>query len=175
MFLEISVIALGMIIAYFMTQVPVLALNFEFMNTGVIYPDYLLMYLIFFALYRGEFAGIWLGFFAGLLEDGAVWVLSDATREYVPVIGIHASIYSLTGFILGKMNRIFDRYNMAPIVLLVLGTTFVVRLLTWILQGVLGEMNRNFVLVGPALYTALISPIFFTVLSWLYRIRPGEP
>ncbi|MCB1324742.1 MAG: rod shape-determining protein MreD [Spirochaetales bacterium] len=173
MFLEISVVTLGMMVSYFLTEIQLLKLNFDFLDTGVVHPDFLLIFLIFFALYRGELVGIWVGFFAGLLMDGTLWRISEG-GNYVSVIGVHASIYSLAGFILGKMNRIFDRYRLAPLFVLVLGTGIVVRFLAWTMAGIFLEFNRSHAIVVPALYTAVLAPIWFALLSWVYRIQPGE-
>ncbi|MCB1171938.1 MAG: rod shape-determining protein MreD [Leptospiraceae bacterium] len=174
MMLELLVIALGMGVSYFLNDVKLLSLNFEFMNTGEIAPDFLLILVIFFALYRGEFSGLWIGFFAGLLEDGIVWYILPETGEVVPLIGIHTLIYSLTAFAIGKSNHYFDQYNSAPIVVLVLVVTLLVRLSVWTLHGLLTEFNATYSIIGPAIYTGLFSPIWFALLAWVYRIHQGE-
>jgi len=174
MFLELSVIAVGIVVSFFLKDVNFLALNVSFFNTGLIYPDFLLIFLIFFALNKGEFSGIWIGFFAGLLEDSAILSFSQATHEFVPIIGTHAIIYTITGFILGKINRIVDRESQAPMMVVSLVTTFAVRVLTWILMGIIVDFNKSYSFIGPAIFTAIISPIWFTLLSWLYRIKPEE-
>ncbi|MBX7059689.1 MAG: rod shape-determining protein MreD [Leptospirales bacterium] len=171
MLIESGVIALGMAICYFLKDIQFLSLNFSFMNTGIINPDFLLMFVIFFALFRGELTGLWVGFFAGLLEDSANWVVGQSSAEFTPLIGIHSLIYALSGFFLGKINRVIDRRRTLPIIVLVLISTFVVRILTWLLQGIVDDFNKNYSLFGPALYTAFIAPLWFTLMGWIYRIR----
>lgn len=170
MLIETGVIALGMALCYFLKDIQFLSLNFNFLNTGVINPDFLLMFVIFFALFRGEFSGLWIGFFAGLLEDSANWVIGGGDAEFSALIGIHSLIYSLSGFFLGKINRVIDRRQTLPIMVLVLAATFVVRFLTWLLQGIVEDFNSNYSLLGPAIYTALLAPIWFAVMAWVYRI-----
>lgn len=174
MILETSVIALGMGVSYFLNEFKLLSLNFEFMNTGQIGPDFLLILIIFFAIFKGEFSGIWIGFFSGLMEDGVVWYITSTTNEVVSLIGIHTLIYSVTGFTIGKVNHYFDHYNTAPIIVLVLGVTILVRFSVWSLHGILTGFNNDYAILGPALYTGFFAPVWFALLSWIYRIQPGD-
>ncbi len=174
MFLEISVIALGILVSFFLKDVNFLSLDFSFLNTGVIYPDFLLIFLIFFSLQKGEFAGIWIGFFSGLLEDSAIISFSARAGDFAPLIGTHAVIYTITGYVLGRINRVVDKESMLPIFVLVLCSTIAVRALTWLLMGIAVEFNKSYSFVGPALYTGLLSPIWFFILGWIYRIKPEE-
>ena len=174
MLLESGLIALGMVISYFLKDIQFLSLTFDFLETGTIGPDFLLIFVIFFSLFRGEFVGLWVGFFAGILEDGANWVFYNSSGAFVPIVGIHALVYSIAGFALGKISQVFDRYQTAPIIALVFVSAFVVRFFAWTIQGIVEDFNKNYSLVGPAVYTAIISPIWFTFLGWLYRIKAAE-
>ncbi len=162
MFLEASVIAIGVLISFYLKGLNFLAFNF-------VYPDFLIIFLIYFALRRGEFSGIWIGFFAGLLEDSAILFFSDGQNAFVHVIGTHMLFYTLTGYILGKLNRIIDRDSMMPVMVVVLVTTVIVRIcvkgLTWVIQ----DINQNYDIFGTAVYTAALAPVWFFVLSWVYR------
>ncbi|MCR9140792.1 MAG: rod shape-determining protein MreD [bacterium] len=175
MLIEVGLIILGMLISYFLKDIQFLSLSFEFLNTGIIGPDFLLIFVIFFSLFRGEFVGLWVGFFAGILEDGANWVLGGATGGgFVPIVGIHSLVYSITGFALGKLSQIFDRYQTAPIIALVFVSAFLVRFLAWSIQGIVEDFNKNYSLIGPAVFTAIIAPIWFSFLGWLYRVKAAE-
>ncbi len=170
MLIELGAIAAGMVVSYFLKDVQFLSLNFSFLYSGIIHPDFLLIFIMFFALSKGEFSGTWVGFFSGLMEDGANWVFNKESEEFVTIIGIHSLVYSLAAFSVGKARQFFDRQNSISLIFTVLFTTALIRLLTWILQGLLVEFNRNYVVIGPAIYTALIAPVWFTLLSWAYRI-----
>ncbi len=172
--IEGLLIGVGMVISYFLKDIQFLSLTFEFMNTGTIGPDFLLIFVIFFSLFRGEFVGLWVGFFSGLMEDGANWIMGSGPGDFLPIVGIHALVYSLAGFILGKMSHVFDRYQAAPIIALVFAAALLVRFFAWTIQGLVEDFNRNYSLVGPAVYTGLIAPIWFTFLGWLYRIKPAD-
>ena len=162
MFLEILVIGIGILISFFLKDINFLALNY-------IYPDFLIIFLIYFALRRGEFSGIWIGFFSGLLEDSAILSFSSSAGKYVPVIGTHMLIYTLGGYILGKINRIIDRESMALVVLVVFGTTLLTRICIWFVNGVLQDFNKNYDIIGTTVYTALLAPVWFWILAWVYR------
>lgn len=174
MLIEAGLITLGLLISYFLKDIQFLSLQFDFLNTGTIGPDFLLIFVVFFSLFRGEFVGMWVGFFAGLLEDGANWVLGGTTGTFVPIVGIHALVYTIAGFALGKLSQVFDRYQTAPIIALVFVTALIVRFFAWTLQGIVEDFNKNYSLIGPAAFTAIISPIWFSFLGWFYRIKAAE-
>lgn len=162
MLLETIVVAVGILVSFFLKDVNFLALNY-------VYPDFLLMFLIYFSLRRGEFSGIWIGFFSGLLEDSSILSFSDRVGQFAPLIGTHMFYYTLAGFTLGKLNRIIDRRSMVPVVLVVFGTTLLVRICIWLTTGILQDFNKNYSFVSVAVYSALLAPIWFWLLSWLYR------
>ena len=131
-FLELVVIALGMLVSFYLQ-------NIQFLMVSNVYPDFLLTFLIYFALRRGEFSGIWIGFFAGMLEDAAPFGYAQDANIYV--IGNHMLFYTITGFILGKLNRIIDRDSMVPVVMVVFITAILVRCCIWLLYGVIMDFN----------------------------------
>ena len=172
MLLDLLVIVLGLIFSYFLKDINFLSMTFDF--TGAIYPDFLLIFVIFFALRRGEFSGLWIGFFAGLLEDSNLLSFAQSTNTYNSIIGVHAIIYTLAGFILGKLNRIVDKDSTIPIMFVVLCTTFLCRLFVWMIMGFLDESNASYSFFGPAIYTAILAPIWFLLLGWTYRQTTEE-
>ncbi len=171
MLLEALVIIAGLVISYFLKDVNFLTINWDF--TGVVFPDFLLIFIIFFALRRGEFSGLWIGFFAGLLEDSTILSFSDSQGAHVHIIGVHATIYTLAGFILGKLNRIVDKDSTVPIMFVVFSTTFLCRLLVWLLIGFMEESNASYSFFGPAIYTAILAPVWFYLLGVAYR-QPAD-
>lgn len=172
MLLDFGVIIVGLVFSFFLKDINFLSITFDF--TGAIYPDFLLIFIIFFALRRGEFSGLWIGFFAGLLEDSAILSFSESSQEYVSIIGVHAIIYTLAGFILGKLNRIVDKDSTIPIMFVVFSTTFLCRLFVWLLMGFLDESSASYSFFGPAVYTAILAPVWFFLLGWTYRQTSEE-
>ena len=167
MILEAAVIAVGIVVSFFLKDVNFLALS-------SVYPDFLLMFLIYFSLRRGEFSGIWIGFFSGLLEDSSILSFSERVGHYVPLIGTHMFFYTLAGFTLGKLNRIIDRRSMVPIVVVVFATTLLVRITIWFSNGILQDFNKNYSFLPVAAYSAMLAPVWFWILSWLYRYTSEE-
>lgn len=174
MFLELLVIALGLIVSFFLKGLQFLSLSFNWMGGAIIFPDFLLIFMMFFAMRRGEFSGLWVGFFAGLLEDSGIRNYLETAGEFVPLIGAHSLVYTMAGFILGKMNRVIDRDRMIPVMAMVFASSAVIRFVVWLLMGLIEDYNQSYSFLGPALYTALLSPIWFALLSWLYRSDSDE-
>ncbi len=174
MILEIGAVALGMLISFFLKDINFLGVDLTFLNSGLIYPDFLLMFIIYFAMHRGEFSGLWIGFFAGLMEDSGLLRFMTARQEFVPLIGVHALIFALTGFTLGKIQRFFDREHYLPQLVVVFATTLIVRLVTWSVMGFLDEFNHSYSFLGPAIYTTILSPIWFYLLGIFYRFMERE-
>ncbi|MCB1169770.1 MAG: rod shape-determining protein MreD [Leptospiraceae bacterium] len=170
MFLEATVVAVGLIVSYFLKGINFLSLNFDFLNTGAIYPDFLLIFVIFFSIRKGDFTGIWIGFFAGLLEDSQLLAFDEGAREFVSIIGVHSLIYCLAGYTIGRLNKLLDRDSIASILVLVFATTFIVRICIWLLMGMIDQFSAAYPLLGPAVYTAIIAPVWFWILTTLYRL-----
>ena len=167
MILEYAAVTIGLIISFLLKDINFLALNF-------IYPDFLMIFIIFMALRRGELSGIWLGFIGGLLEDSAVLVFSRQGGDYVHVIGVHMFFYTLVGYSLGKFNKLIDATRLFPIMGVVFVYTLVVRFCIWLVTGLISDFNSNYLFIGSAIYTALITPIWLWLLGWLYRPMDEE-
>jgi rod shape-determining protein MreD len=173
MFLEAGALAFGILISFFLKDINFLGLNFGFIGTGIIYPDFLLLFLIFFALHKREFSGIWIGFFAGILEDSGLLSFSQSQHEFLPIIGVHALIYTIAGFITGKISRFIDKTHIIPQMVVVFTAIVIIRILVWLLMGIIDQFNNTYSFFWPAFYTALLTPIWFVMLKWLYQVH-GE-
>ncbi len=169
MILELSAITVGLIISYFLKDFQFLLLDLDFFNTGLIYPDFLLMFVIFFSLYRYEFVGLWIGFLGGLLEDSTNWVFESTAGGFTAVIGVHAFVYSLVGFSIGKLSHYFDNYQASFTIVVALVVAILSRFFIWFIYGIIDTFNMNYPIVGPAIYTALLCPLWFSLLNWVYR------
>ncbi len=172
--IQFVLIVIGMLGSYFLKEASFLGLNFTFLHLGEIRPDFLLMFIVFFSLYKGELAGIWIGFFAGLLEDSVNWAFDSKEDTFFPIIGIYSFVYSLFGYILAKVRYFFDRHRSIFTMLLILIASIATRFLIWTFQGILDNFNKNYAIIGPAIYTALLAPIWFTLLSFVYQITKKE-
>jgi len=169
MIVEVLLIVFGLVASFFLKDFNFLALEFDFFNTGIVYPDFLLMFVIFFALHKGEFSGLWIGFFAGILEDSGIISFAQSGQEFSAILGIHSLVYSLFGFALGKLNRFVDRNSIFPVFVIVLFGSILVRFLIWLVMGIVNDFNQSYSFFGPAIYTAIVSPLWFFLLLWMYR------
>ncbi|HBS06337.1 MAG TPA: rod shape-determining protein MreD [Leptospiraceae bacterium] len=168
MFLEALVIAVGLIISSFLKGINFLSL--DPFGTGAIYPDFLLIFVIFFSIRKGDFTGIWIGFFAGLLEDSQLLAYDESAREFVSIIGVHSLVYCVAGYTIGRLNRLLDRDSIASILVLVFATTLIVRLAVWLIMGMVDQFSAAYPLLGPAVFTAGLGPIWFWLLTMIYRL-----
>ncbi len=176
MFLQFGAIFTGLIISYFLKDFQFLSLELHFLSKGVVFPDFLLIFVIYFALNRSELSGIWVGFFAGMLEDSANWIFNPHSGMnandgggYIAIIGIHALVYTLMGFLVARLKTIYENKQVVVTIVFSFFTVLLARFFTWTLHGFVDNFNLNYPIVGPAFYTALITPFWFTILGWLYR------
>ncbi len=164
--LKILKIFLGLIFSYFLKDINFLSLQFNFLNSEVIYPDFVIIFIIFFSLQNTDLFGIWIGFFAGLLEDSTI--LKFSKSEYTPLIGIHTLVYPILGYTLAKLNRFVDIHNNSTILFITFVSTFVSRTVVWILFGVMDTFYESYSILATSLYTCILAPMWFMVLKWIY-------
>ena len=173
--LEFLIFAIGLITSYILKEIQFLSLEFHFLNTGLIYPDFVLIFIVFFSLHRKEFFGIWIGFFGGLLEDGSNWILDEHSGYFSAILGVHSSIYAIIGYTVGRLSQYFEKQHSVQIIFLILITVIISRFFTWSLYVIVDNFNRNYPILGTAIYSALIAPICFTLLAWVYRSQFNTP
>lgn len=133
-------------------------------------PNLLLISVIFFSLHFGEakanFSSL-AGFLSGLLED----ILSNS------LIGINALSFGLCGLIVGVQSSKIYKDSLFVHSLLTLIAALFTSLFWYCLFSLISESVRPFVeyskhIILPAsLYTALVSPVIFFVLSKVF----GKP
>ena len=128
-------------------------------------PDVLLISVIFFSLHFGKANfGLLVGFFSGLLED----ILSNS------LIGVNAFSFGLCGLIMGAQgNKIYkDSLSVQSLVSFI--AALFISLFSYCLFSLISEAVRPFVeyfkyIIFPAsLYTALVSPAIFFILSKIF-------
>ncbi|MCB1145391.1 MAG: rod shape-determining protein MreD [Leptospiraceae bacterium] len=165
MILERIIILISIVVSYFLQT------SVDFFRLGEIKPDFILILTIYFALQRGSFAGLWVGFLGGLLQDinlgGIAAIQSDATSYY---IGTHALPKTLIGYFVGKASREIHRDGIIVI--------FFVHLVAGILKGLVTFFEVAMfhssvsaeaiatIVIPEAVYTAILSIFWFRILSW---------
>ena len=169
MIVKATAVGAGLVLSYLLKDIQFLSLDLHFLNTGLIHPDFLLIFIAFFGLNRGEMSGIWIGFFGGLLEDGTNWIFDSSGAGFNAIIGIHAFVYSLLGCLLGNFRQYFQSHLTSFTILLIFGIAVFSRFCIWFMHGMIDNLNMNYPILGPALYTALLAPAWFGLIRWVYR------
>ena len=164
MFIEKLGITVVLILSY------IFQVSADFFALGEIKPDFLLILVIYTAFHKGEFSGLWLGFFAGLLQDinlGAYVSLKSEDLNYF--IGSHALPKALIGYYTGKMLPSFLSENTFLIPLLIFagnllkGILFLLILI--IFHGGYQMSPVLSVILPESLYTAIIGMFWFKLLK----------
>ncbi len=161
-------VGIGLIVSYILKDAHFLSLHFQWQQSSPIYPDLLIIFIVFFSLNHSTVASIWLGFFAGLLEDGANYILLE-NRDVSFISGIHSLVYCLIAFSVSKAQNIINRKSLLSIMAIVLICTLLGRSAIWMIQGIFSNFNKNYTIFSSAIYTSFISPLYFVILHWLYR------
>lgn len=128
-------------------------------------PELLVIVVVAFALFRGPFTGMLVGFAAGLLAD-----LSPPAAHHV---GREAFVLCLTGYLAGLLQDEVDRSALAPMFVVAVGTAFAV-LLDAGLGGLFGDARVTWgavtrVLPATVLYDVVLTPFIVPVLGALDR------
>ncbi|MCB1158141.1 MAG: rod shape-determining protein MreD [Leptospiraceae bacterium] len=172
MMIEKIMTGAGILLVHFLNRSPYLDLSdklpFHFQ------PDLMFIFVIFFSLRRGALTGLWVGFFGGLLTDldqGAV----DSTAVIHSMIGLHTFSYSIIGYLMGKFGRNAYNENFLSISITMFVLTLLVRGVTFTLYIFFFKADeKNYAFFGTAFFNSILSPIFFSALSWIYRMESAE-
>ncbi|MCS6985199.1 MAG: rod shape-determining protein MreD [Leptospiraceae bacterium] len=164
MLLEKIVILIAIVVSYFLQT------SVDFFRIGHIKPDLLLILTIYFALYKGSFAGIWVGFLGGLLQDMNIGGYLYPTGEAKYYLGTHALPKTLIGFFVGKIAGQIQKEGAFVL--------FLIHLIAGIAKGVLEFIEVSLfhsgqsaqviggVLLPESFYTAIVAVVWFKVLHW---------
>lgn len=132
-----------------MTVMPSIALN------DTIYPEALLIPLFILSIEHGRMAGIWAGFFTGLLAD----VLRG---DY---LGAQALAMTLVGAFVGLFSK--KKFNAGPVVQIVI--MIVASILHDIIYGYsIGHKLNLIENIQRAFYTALIAAVLLFISHFLH-------
>lgn len=120
-------------------------------------PQILLITLIYFALLYGTVFGETYGFICGLFVD----IFS------VSLFGTHAFVFTLLGYIYGKLSHKLDESQVIVQLLSILAASYFYILIMFLINIITGtkkEITITMVTLVP-LYNIIISPFLFKILS----------
>lgn len=168
MIFEKIFIVIGILLAHFLNGSNLFELG------NAVRPDFMVVFVVFFALRKGAFYGLWLGFFGGLLTDTALGGEISADQAVYYKIGLHSLSYSLVGYIIGKVTRNAYTENYISVTIYVLGFTLLSRIITYVLFWIFFHANSNYSFIYVSLYNAFLGPFLFFVFTWIYRLEADE-
>ncbi len=165
MLLEKIIIGVAIVVSYFLQT------SVEFFRLGDLKPDFLLLLTVYFAMHRGEFTGLWVGFFGGLLQDINLGIIPTLTYEKIRYyLGINILPKSIVGYLAGKGSQGFrkDSYFswMALIFVFSLIKGILLFFLTAIFHGAVAGQTIVTVILPESIYNSLLSIVWFKLLFW---------
>lgn len=168
MILEKFMILLGIVLAHILNGSNLFDFGPE------IKPDFMALFVIFFALRRGEMSGLWIGFIGGLLSDAGLGGEQGIGGKVYYKIGVHAFSFSLLGYLLGKFGRSIYNENYVSITVYAFVMTFLMRLVTYFVFASFFYSNQNYSYMICSIYNAVLAPVTFFALTWAYRLDQEE-
>lgn len=163
--LEKVIIVLVLFVSYFLQT------SVEFVRIANTKPDFLLILTIYFAIHRGAFSGLWIGFWGGLLQDiniGAI-ALEDESIKYF--IGIHALPKTILGFLVGQFSGGMRKENYLLNTILVFASSIFVGIFTFFLISIFHnpmQAQAFFSVVVPeTIYNTVLGFFWLKLLAFL--------
>ncbi|MBQ2836859.1 MAG: rod shape-determining protein MreD [Peptococcaceae bacterium] len=131
-------------------------------------PDFVLILVVFYALFHGPVQGGILGVVFGLMED-------LMTGRF---IGLNAICKGLTGFVIGILSERLYKNNFTIPVLTVFLSTFLQSVI-YLLCGALIGLNLEgarlmMVSISDAVYNIVFSPVFYAAFYHFYTSNAEE-
>ena len=163
MILEKLVIVAALFMSYFLQKSAV-----DFFRLGSIKPDFLVILVVYFAVYRSIFFGVITGSMAGLLLDIDLggFLNRDGAMQYH--YGTFTFTMAFIGYLAGKVAPTINKDGNIMISLLALGFTLLKGLFTFIIVPVFHDKSGPTLsaIIGATFYTAAISFLWFRLLKW---------
>jgi rod shape-determining protein MreD len=156
-------------VVMFLLYIIILTLQFvlpKYLVCNEIYPNFILMYVVYIALNKGAMKGQLTGFFYGLSWD----ILST------DIFGVRTLTLTLAGYIAGKFNRNLNKEQIATQVIIMFICLIITHLSLVLLYLLIPnnfakqsmELNPNFLLYW--LVNIVVTPIVFKILQALNKI-----
>ncbi len=131
-------------------------------------PDFVLILVVFFALFNGHVKGGILGIVFGLMED-------LMTGRF---IGMNAICKGLTGFVVGLFSERLYKNNFFIPVVTIVAATFLHSVLYLICGFVIGLNLEGFrlmmVSISDAVYNIVFSPFFYAAFYYFHTSNTEE-
>lgn len=142
-----------------------------------IMPNLLLILVASTAYMRGRMSGLMVGFFSGLLVD--LMYGSYVIGSYA-LIGVHALLYLMIGYIFGYTNKIYSNDDYTLPVIIVAVSDFVYQFFYYIIEFLLrGRLNFLFyirrIIFPEIIYTVAVSIFLYKLLHMINNRLERKP
>ncbi|MBR5318405.1 MAG: rod shape-determining protein MreD [Peptococcaceae bacterium] len=131
-------------------------------------PDFVLIMVVYFAIFRGSVQGGLLGAALGLMED-------LMTGRF---IGINAICKGLIGFMAGYSERNLHKNNffvpIAAVLIATFGNAVLYYLFSVMIGGNVGLDTMLFTSIPDAVYNMCFSPVFYAVFYRFFAAEAGN-
>ena len=182
MLVSFFISCISLAVSYFLESVQFLSFSFGDMqfakNLSIhsIHPDFLLLFLFFFILYKTPLSAIWLGFLIGILEDGQNWFFNDGNPEsYSIILGTHTLVYSLFAYIISRLREFILKMQAKYFAFSIFVSIALIRLFVYLLHAFTqGDFGGHYSVLLDSLYTVILMPFYFLILNWLYSFTRKE-
>ena len=168
MILEYIVIVIGLLTSYFLNGSNLFELG------NAVKPDFMVIFVVFFALRRGPMFGLWIGFFGGLLTDSALGGVIGEGGETFYKIGLHSLVMSVLGYIIGKFARGSFHENYLSVTIYLFLFTLASRVMIYLVYIMFFHKNLNYSFFPTSIYNGIIAPVAFFILTWAYKLEEGD-
>lgn len=164
MILEKVIIGIAIFISYFLQT------SVDFLRIRDIKPDFILILTVYFSMIRGPFAGIWVGFFGGLLQDinlGGITLAQGVVQYY---IGTHSLPKALIGYFSGKFSKEIHQEGSVVYMVVIFIATLLHGLIMFFEVALFHDSTSAqaiaTIVLPEAVYNAILAVIWFRVLRW---------
>ncbi len=153
-------------VSFFLDSLGFLRVQFDFLNIGVLQPDFSLLFLIYISFYLNRLNLIWTALIIGLLQDGGSAIPMLETEEFSSLRGIHSLVYILNAYALSYFHHIISLKQIKWMAGIIFVLIITIKLEVLLLQTVfLGYYSKHYNILLPSLYTTLIYPLWYIIIE----------
>ena len=132
-------------------------------------PNAVLIFIVSFALMRGDMTGLLLGFFSGLMLD----------LVFGEMIGLYALIYMFIGFIFGKFYESYSPEKLIPSISLIALADLFLGLVCYVFLFMLrSRLHFKFymlhIILPEVVYTVVIAVILYPLFYFINELLSAD-
>ena len=137
----------------------------KYFSAVTIYPNFILIYIVYTGLNKGSVKGQFAGFFYGLFWD----ILAT------DIFGIRALAFTISGYLSGRFNKKLDKNQPLTQVIVILLSLIVVQLITSLIyliihtETIYPYFEITYRTWGQFVCNIILTPIFFKLMNFIEK------